>query len=121
MTDNTQVSLEEEVYKLKQDIRRKDSYGYIEDPNSATEVRNLDLFDTISPLWYNRDKMSIIERSLLQCILVLNNKITCLQKETIEMNNKITCLQKETIEMNNKITCLQKENTKLEDRIDDLE
>lgn len=54
---------------------RKIEWGYVEECERPSDVSNLNIYDTLTPMWLNRHLLSPQEKSMLYIIAILNSKL----------------------------------------------
>jgi hypothetical protein len=69
--------------------------GFFEDVDNVHNVTNLDVYDTLSPLWKNKCELSDVEKRLLMCIVVTNKNLLRLTARVNELEETIEGLKKE--------------------------
>jgi hypothetical protein len=63
-------------------------YGYVGE--SITNNVNMDVYDTLTPLWLRKDDLSPIEQSLVYSIAVLSKKLMRLEMKVYTLQNEKT-------------------------------
>jgi len=76
-------------------------YGFFEDVDDVSEVKNLDVYDTLRPLWSKKDEMDEIIKRLMMCIAVTNNNIMNLKNKIYQLETQNEKL-KEELHQNNR-------------------
>ena len=113
----TQTETETQTQTEKQKQTEMNEYGYIEEGNSVYDVKNIDIFDTLSPLWLKRHNLSIVERSLLQSIIVLQHNT---DKYKINNNENISVLKSKYEHLNGQFNDVKIKYEELNRRINEL-
>jgi hypothetical protein len=68
-------TVKKRLQKQDQLIEQK-CIGYIEDTDNIHEIKNQDVYDTLSPLWQHKNELSGHTISLLYALIVTNKNLT---------------------------------------------
>ena len=79
-------------------------FGYLDlDKNDPRDVTNIDIFDTLVPLWGHRKDMSPVEKSLLMSLAVASNIIIRLKNDVEILKNDISYLKNDISDYNYRV------------------